>query len=130
MSKEEELKWSGTVIGSGMSNSGRQKMSKEEELKWVTKRFSWRYIPLRYQAMVATVVSALLYFNIFQMFTENAFNGGACGFFFLPGTGDTTEGYCPRTVTNFWFEFVCTIIGLAICGWVMRRAIKRENATN
>lgn len=69
-------------------------VSVEEELKWMTKRYSWRYIPFRYQAMVATIVSAFLYYNIFELFF-NVVNGStrACGTLLRPvidGEGDSS----------------------------------------
>jgi hypothetical protein len=36
---------------------------------------------------------------------------------------------CPRTIQGLWWELVGSFIGLAICGLVMRRAIKREDAS-
>ena len=124
-------------------------MSTEEELKWMTKRYSWRCIPFRYQAMVATIVSALLYFNAFQIiFSPFQESRETCGSLFRP----TTNGYspatsmgnifdslsgmfsvnrlldCPRTTQAKGMELFATFAALAICGLVMRRAIKREDA--
>lgn len=124
-------------------------MSTEEELKWMTKRYSWRYIPHRYQAMVATITSALLYFNAFNVFFEHQDgSAGACGSLFRPNfDGEemtrlgwfwesglplfslNTDLYCARHITNRWWELVATFVGLAVCGVVLRRAIKREEAT-
>jgi hypothetical protein len=121
-------------------------MSTEEELKWMTKRYSWRYIPFRYQAMVATIVSAFLYFNIFKIFFTPATAGNqACGSLMRPILDNDDMGSlfssgisfftlndvyrCPRTIQGLWWELVGTFIGLAICGLVMRRAIKRDEAT-
>jgi hypothetical protein len=119
-------------------------MSTEEELKWMTKRFSWRYIPFRYQAMVATIVSALLYFNLFQIFFEPTSGGAyACGTLLRPVMdGTTTPSWiwkstpfsvdsnlnCPRGNYLLWWQALATFGALAICGLVMRRAIKREDA--
>ena len=116
-------------------------MSTEEELKWMPKRYSWRYIPFRYQAMVATIVSALLYFNAFGIIFSDRANGD-CGTYLRPrlnGEGNPrgwitnslsgTETHCSSGYFNglFW-EFLFTFAALAVCGLVMRRAIKREVA--
>ncbi|MSZ16190.1 MAG: hypothetical protein F2618_00840 [Actinobacteria bacterium] len=123
-------------------------MSTEEELKWMTKRYSWRYIPFRYQAMVATIVSALLYFNIFNLLFSPTLDSGFCGTLLRPGMdedflhddawvgwfwdsgvtlfGQNSDLSCPRTFVGLWWEFFGTFAGLAICGLVMRRAIRRE----
>jgi hypothetical protein len=117
-------------------------MSTEEELKWMTKRYSWRYIPFRYQAMVATIVSALLYFNAFGIIFSDR-STGDCGTFLRPRLiGDEnprgwitnsisgTDTYCSSGYFNglFW-EFLFSFAAIAICGLVMRRAIKRESAS-
>ena len=132
-------------------------MSSEEEHKWITKRYSWDggmryswrgYIPLRYQAMVATIVSALLYYNLFGLLFEMQSTGSDnCGTLLRPIMEDTLyeEGpvgwfgfslfslnedlRCPRQMQAAWWEFIATFAALAICGLVMRRAIKRENAS-
>lgn len=122
-------------------------MGKNEELRWMTKSFSWRYIPLRYQALVATIVSALLYFNLFQiLFSPRDAGNFACGTFLRPVrlSLDNTDpvGWlwdsnpftlsetirCPRTMQALWWEWFASFGGLAICGLVLRRAIKREQA--
>ena len=123
-------------------------MSTEEEVKWMTKKYSWRYIPDRYQAMVATIVSAFLYYNIFELFF-NPINGakGACGTLLRPtleGEESSDVGWiwdsgitlfsrnddlvCPRAMQGMWWEFYGSFAALAICGLVLRRAIKREDA--
>lgn len=116
-------------------------MSTEEELKWMTRKWSWKYIPDRYQAMVATIVSALLYFNAFGIIFSDR-STGSCGTFLRPrleGDGNTrgwitnslsgSDTYCsPGYFSGLYWEFLFTFAGLAICGLVMRRAIKR--ATN
>jgi hypothetical protein len=123
-------------------------MDKEDELKWMTNRYSWRYIPFRYQAMVATIVSAFLYYNAFELFF-NPINGasGACGTLLRPvldGEDESTVGWiwdsgltlfrrnddlvCPRAMQGMWWEFFGTFAAIAICGLVMRRAIKRDEA--
>ena len=123
-------------------------MSAENELKWMTERYSWRYIPFRYQAMVATIVSAFLYYNLFELLFNPVQSGtGACGTLFRPvmDNEDSTLGWfwdvgfslfsmndslkCPRTMQAMGWEFFATFAALAICGLVMRRAIKRENAS-
>ena len=124
-------------------------MSTEEELKWMTKKYSWRYIPFRYQAMVATIVSAFLYYNVFELFF-NPINSssGACGTLLRPVLDDEDGNYklgwiwdsgvslfvfnddlqCPRAMQGMWWEFFGSFAALAVCGLVMRRAIKREDA--
>ena len=47
-------------------------MSTEEEVKWLSKRYTWKYIPNRYQALVACIVSGFLYFNIFNVCSVTA----------------------------------------------------------
>ena len=121
-------------------------MSTEEELKWMTKKYSWRYIPFRYQAMVATILSAFLYYNVFELFF-NPINSasGACGTLLRPVFADGTVGWiwdsgitlftinatlnCPRALQGMWWEFYGSFAALAICGLVMRRAIKRDDAS-
>ena len=115
-------------------------MSTEEELKWMTNRYSWRYIPFRYQAMVATIVSAFLYYNVFNVYFSDRSNGD-CGSYFRPRLDEDPDvlGWFWHTLNGdnlncsdtyysglFW-EFLFTFAGLAICGLVMRRAIKRES---
>ena len=119
-------------------------MSVENELKWMTKRYSWRYIPYRYQAMVATIVSAFLYYNIFSLIFVQ--QGDNCGTVMRPqldlpnkprgwiwdtfSAGDwgssvnCSPGYFSGQLWSVFFSFG----GLAICGLVMRRAIKRDAA--
>ncbi len=118
-------------------------MSTEEELKWMTKRYSWRYIPFRYQAMVATITAGLLYFNAFSvLFSSQGAGGAACGSLVRPvyDNGDigwfsltmfsaNTELNCPRFITVQWWELFGTFGAIAICGLVMRRAIKRDEAS-
>jgi hypothetical protein len=116
-------------------------MSTEEELKWMTKRYSWRYIPFRYQAMVATIVAAFLYYHAFELIFVDT-TGGTCGSYFRPRLDSPASG--PRgwffdnwsNKTNCWgtfagtpVEFLLTFLAIAVCGLVMRRAIKRENAS-
>jgi hypothetical protein len=116
-------------------------MSNDDELKWMTKRYSWRYIPDRYQAMVATVVSALLYYNAFNVLFSDR-STGDCGSFIRPKLDEdpyvlgwlwNTLGGENLKCSNAYFgglfwEFLFTFVGLAICGLVMRRAIKRDQA--
>ncbi len=119
-------------------------MSADNELKWLTKKFAWRYVPDRYQALVAVIVSAFLYLNVFTIFFEPVTTGsGACGTLLRPTFSDvndpswvwTTSPFsvdmdlvCPRHIYLSWWEFFASFIGLAICGLVLRRAIKREQA--
>ena len=93
--------------------------------------------------MVATIVSALLYFNIFNLlFMEQ---GDDCGSYVRPQldryggthgwiwhTLSADEGsyvHCSAAFFNGIQDSVLfSFVGLAICGLVMRRAIKREDA--
>ncbi len=120
-------------------------MSTEEELKWMTKRYSWRYIPFRYQAMVATIVSALLYFNIFNLLFVQ--QGDNCGTFVRPqldltdkprgwiwdtfsaGSYGSDVNCSPGFFQGIQWSVLFSFTGLAICGLVMRRVIKREDAS-
>ena len=98
--------------------------------------------------MVATIVSAFLYYNAFELFF-NPINGasGACGTLLRPvldGEDESTVGWiwdsgltlfrrnddlvCPRAMQGMWWEFFGTFAAIAICGLVMRRAIKRDEA--
>jgi len=119
-------------------------MSQNDELKWMTKRYSWRYIPDRYQAMVASIVSALLYFNAFGIIFSDR-SGRDCGTFLRPELNRVgnprgwfthslsgSDTYCsPGYFSGLLWELIFTFVGLAICGLVLRRAIKREmNATS
>ena len=122
-------------------------MSNDDELKWMTKRYSWRYIPDRYQAKVAVIVSAFLYYNVFELFFNPRDSGSyACGTILRPvmDNKDSTLGWiwdsgislfkmnedlqCPRLMQGMWWELFGTFAALAICGLVLRRAIKREQA--
>ena len=123
-------------------------MSTEEEVKWMTRKWSWKYIPDRYQAMVATIVSAFLYYNLFELFfNPRDGSSGACGTLLRPvidADESTTVGWiwdsgvtlftrndnlnCPRMMQGMWWEFYGSFAALAICGLVMRRAIKRDDA--
>ena len=127
-------------------------MSTEEDLKWMTRRFSWRYIPLRYQALVATIVSAFLYLNLFNLLISPNTSSGYCGSLLRPGFDDdflhddawvgwiwdsgitlfrqNSALTCPRTFIGMWWELLGTFVALAICGIVLRRAIRREGATS
>ena len=119
-------------------------MSPTEETKWLTKRFAIRYIPHRYQAWVATIFSGLLLFRMWSIaFTPNVVGGDACGSFVRPVLdkedsdnpigwvwniiGDFDKAQCPRTMNGLWWEFLFGFVGLAICGLVLRRAIKRHD---
>ena len=113
-----------------------------DELKWMTKRFTWRYIPNRYQALSATIVSAMLYFNLWSLFFEMQLTGSQnAGTLLRPIMEDDSVGWfwdsgvnlftlneslrAPRQMQIAWWEFLGTFLGLAICGLVLRRAIKR-----
>ena len=110
----------------------------EDELKWMTPRKSWRYIPLRYQALTAQIVAALLLFNIFKILFQNTDATVTCGTLLQPNAdgrllwfwsarpwdknNDLMCGF--GMYLSFW-EFIFSFIGLAICGFVLRKAIKR-----
>jgi hypothetical protein len=112
----------------------------EDELKWMTPRKSWKYIPDRYQALTAQITAALLYFNLFDvLFRAKNSSSGACGSLFRPVLdggdypigwlwnilGDFDQATCPRLMNGLFQEFFFTVFGLALCGLVLRRAIKR-----
>ncbi len=60
-------------------------MANEEELKWLTKRYMWRYVPFRYQSMVAVIAAGLLCFNILNAYSSpNTASSGECGSLFRP----------------------------------------------
>ena len=118
-------------------------MSIEKEMKWMTSKLSWRYIPFRYQAMVATIVSALLYFNVFNLLFVQ--QGDNCGTFVRPQLerDEKPRGWIWDTLTRgdsgsdvncsdgyfsglLWSALFC-FAGIAICGLVLRRAIKRQD---
>jgi hypothetical protein len=115
----------------------------EDELKWMTPRKSWKYIPNRHQVLVTQFVAALLIFNIFEiLFQPTGGSGfsGACGTLLRPVVDDqNTPGWlwnsgpwsvnmslgCPRHIYQLWHEFFASFVGLAVCGVVLRNAIKR-----
>jgi hypothetical protein len=113
----------------------------EDELKWMSPRKTWKYIPNRYQALTAQVVAAFLFYNVFEILFEPTNSAsGACGTMLRPVLdGQNTPGWlwnagpfgvnmdlgCPRYIYGIWWEFFGSFIGLAICGLVLRRAIKR-----
>ena len=116
----------------------------DDELKWLTPRKSWKYIPNRYQALVAQVVAALLLFNIFDLLFQPKDSGVSfCGTWLRPTVDDVdTPGWfwnsgpfsvnmdlgCPRFIYLSWWEFFASFIGLFVCGVVLRTAIKRTPA--
>jgi hypothetical protein len=96
--------------------------------------------------MVATIVSALLYFNVFNLlFVQQESNCGSLvrpqldqddkprGWFWNIGSQDydndpivsCSNGYYDGLFWSALFSFV----GIAICGLVMRRAIEREDGS-
>jgi hypothetical protein len=118
-----------------------QQIQNEDEVKWFGKLGSWKYVPNRYQAFVASIVSALLYYNMFGiLFSPEPLSNGACGTLLRPvfedeltplwiwDTGpwsvDQSLG-CPRYIWGLWSEFIASFLALAICGIVLRRSIKR-----
>jgi len=104
-----------------------------------------RYIPNRNQALVVSIVSALLYYRMFGvLFTGNDGAQGACGSLIRPalatrdGVGigwisdiwsDVNNAQCPRTMMGLYNEFFFLSIALAFCRLVLRRAIKRDSPT-
>jgi len=129
------------------------------ELDWMGRRGMLRYIPFRYQALVAQIVAGLLCFHIFQTLTvpESAgkeFCGSLVrpvinwedGSFVSQGLGtlrswkvdviqkvgwfwNIGSAYCPDYISVRLNGMFLSFIALAICGIIMRRAIKREEAT-
>ena len=115
-------------------------MSIDDELKWMTPRKSIKYIPNRYQALVTQIVAALLFFNLFKtVFMKDP--TGNCGSLMRPWVPDeelgTRAGWifsifgggdlsCPQFFyTGLMWEFVFTLLALAVCGVVLRETIKR-----
>jgi hypothetical protein len=123
-------------------------MSAEDESKWISKRYTLRYIPHRYQATVACIVSAFLYFRLLSiLFEPYTGNSGACGSLIRPtfdGNENTNVGWiwdagmtlfepnsdlwCQKHYLGLWWNVIGVFIGLGICGFVLRRAMKREDA--
>ena len=112
----------------------------EDELKWMSPRKTWKYIPNRYQALTAQIVAAFLYFNLFDLlFKQSDSAGYACGSLVRPILenddntvgwfwnilGDFEQSRCPRTMTGLYSELFFTFGAIAICGLVLRNAIKR-----
>ena len=112
----------------------------EDELKWMSPRKTWKYIPNRYQALVAQIVAAFLFYNIFEiLFQTTRGSNGSCGTLLRPAddggnllwfwnakTWNIDWGImCPFDSYLLWWELAASIIGLAICGFVLRKAIKR-----
>jgi hypothetical protein len=96
--------------------------------------------------MVATIVSALLYFNLFGLLFEMQTTGSSnAGTLLRPIMEDDSVGWfwdsgislftlnedlrSPRQMQSAWWELFGTFAALANCGLVMRRAIKREDAS-
>lgn len=113
----------------------------EDELKWMTPRKAIRYIPNRYQALVAQIVAAFLFFNIFQVLFRQRPSTLTCGTLLRPvGDGkllwlwnanpwsENERLNCSTDIYLLWWEFLATLIGLMICGFVLRKAIKRMPA--
>ena len=100
--------------------------------------------------MVATIVASFLYYNLFELFFNPVnSSSGACGTLLRPvldGDDGSTVGWiwdsgvslfqrnddlvCPRAMQGMWWEFFGTFAGLALCGLVMRRAIRREASSS
>jgi hypothetical protein len=97
--------------------------------------------------MVATFVSAFLYYNLFELFFNSVNSPYACGTLLRPvlNNDDNSVGWiwdssvslfqrdgnmrCPRIMQGMWWEFFGSFAALAICGLVMRRAIRRGEGT-
>ena len=116
-------------------------MSNRAENNWLGRRGGIRYVPPRYQAQVASIVAALLFYNIFRVLMEPTNDSGACGSLFRPVIkGDSTPGWiwnsspfhvnaslnCPQFTYGLWWNLFGSFIGLAICGIYLRQAIGRE----
>jgi len=116
----------------------------KDDTKWLGRFGMWKYVPNRYQAFVASIVSAFLYYNVFQiLFSPTDAGNYACGSLFRPILedefrddpvgwiwnivffGDPTDARCPRTMEGLLFEFFASFAALLICGLVLRRSIKR-----
>ena len=113
----------------------------EDELKWMTPRWTWKYIPNRYQALTAQIVAALLYFNLFDVLFKQADSASnSCGSLVRPILDEPdsvgwfwnilgdSEPRCPRTITGLYSELFFTVLALGICGLVLRKSIKRMPA--
>ena len=115
----------------------------EDELKWMTPRWTWKYIPNRYQALVAQIVAAFLFLNIFKVVFSHSPMVPACGTWLRPTIDEVDKpGWfwnsgpfsvnmdlvCPRHIYLSWWELFASFIGLFVCGVVLRNAIKRTPA--
>ena len=133
-------------------------MNSTSETKWTGRFGSWKYIPDRFQSLVACIAAGLLYFNIFEkLFGYRTSRDGSCGSFVRPvlvesenfDTGwiwhsfrDAVANYaeafyaesfltfCPGAWKGMWWELIFSFAALAICGFVLRRSIKREEPTS
>lgn len=122
-------------------NEINQQVGHKDELKWLGRFGTWKYIPNRYQALVASIVSALLYYNIFEvLFKPQGSSSGACGSLFRPVFDDVDKPLwiwdtgpwsvdmslgCPRHIYGTWWELILSFAALAVCGSVLRRSIRR-----
>jgi hypothetical protein len=101
--------------------------------------------------LVATITAGFLYFNAFDIIFSPTQDGGACGSLMRPmmdakdDDSNNTIGwiwdtgfslfeanrdlYCQNQFVGLWWELLGTFAAIAICGLVMRRAIKRDEAT-
>ena len=109
----------------------------EDELKWMTPRKTWKYVPNRYQALVAQIVVALLYFNLFSTVFKDATHG-ECGSLMRPRMNEggsprgwifniyDVDSFCSNGFySSLIWEFIFTSLAIAVCGFVLRKAIKR-----
>jgi len=128
-------------------------MTSDKETKWTGRFGSWKYIPDRFQALVACITAGFLYFNVFEKLFGFRSGDSSCGSFFRPiltesddyDTGwfwhsfrDAIANYadafdagslltrCPGAWKGMWWELIPSFAALAVCGFVLRRSIKRD----
>lgn len=91
MSKDETLRAAeGHLPASRGVDRGR--VSASNEHKQLTNKFAWRYIPDRYQATVAVIVSGFLYYGVFEILFNPFDSGGdACGTLLRPVLREPNE---------------------------------------
>ncbi len=116
-----------------------------DEQQWPTGE-TRRYVPFRYQAIVAPIVAGLLYFHLFQTFTFQESSGLSCnaGSLLRPvidwddgsvnadviqkvgWSWNLGSAHCPEVISARLDDMFHSFIALAICVIVMRRTNKRE----
>lgn len=132
-------------------------MGTASKTKWIGRFGSWKYIPDRFQALVACIAAGLLYVNVFEkLFGYRTGRDGSCGSFVRPvlvesenfDTGwfwhsfrdavanyadasdaNSLETFCPGAWKGLWWELIFSFAALAICGFTLRRSVKRELST-